>query len=135
VVLEALLLGIARTVVSVIRLLSDSWTARRRGPSERLRHLLRTKKEVAERLPAILSQTNGEAIIRELRRKDTYPDIDDSLRGISPWFKLELKGTYHRGIEVPLGSGGAHRRQGRTPSSLSAFRRSGPGAKPRPRTT
>jgi hypothetical protein len=43
---------------------------------------------VAERLPAILSQTNGEAIIRELRRKDTYPDIDDSLRGISPWFKL-----------------------------------------------
>jgi hypothetical protein len=58
------------------------------------------KKETNEKLWTILAETNGDAIIRELRRKDSYPAIDESLRSISPWFKVELKGTYHRGIEV-----------------------------------
>ena len=97
---EALLLGIARTAVSMVRLVTDWWARRRRGPSERLQRVLATKKEFSDGLPDVLSHTNGDAIIRELRRKDTYPALDDSLRGISPWFKVELKGTYHRGVEV-----------------------------------
>ena len=31
---------------------------------------------------------------------DDYPEVDESPWGISPWFKVEVKGQYHRGLEV-----------------------------------
>ncbi|MFA5030835.1 MAG: hypothetical protein WC495_04560 [Patescibacteria group bacterium] len=40
----------------------------------------------------------GEAIIRDINRMDTYPDIENK-KGISPWFKVEVKGLYHKGVE------------------------------------
>jgi hypothetical protein len=95
-------LGAVRAAVSTVRWFVDWLAGRGRGAGDRVRHALTIKAAVAERLPEILSQTNGEVIVREIRRKDTYPDPDDSLRGISPWFKVELKGTYHAGIEVFL---------------------------------
>jgi hypothetical protein len=42
----------------------------------------------------------GEAIIRDLKRLDSYPDVDERNKGISSWFKVELKDLYHRGIEA-----------------------------------
>ena len=48
------------------------------------------------------SGTHGDSIIRNVRRMDKYPDLDEKSRGISPWFKVELKGRYHRGIETFL---------------------------------
>jgi hypothetical protein len=45
---------------------------------------------------------HGEAIIRDITRMDNYPDIDDRKKGISSWFKVEVKGLYHRGVEVIL---------------------------------
>lgn len=42
----------------------------------------------------------SEAIIRDIKRMDSYPDIDTEEKGISPWFKVEVKGLYHRGLEV-----------------------------------
>jgi hypothetical protein len=48
------------------------------------------------------SGTRGDAIIRDVGRMDHYPDIDDTSRRISPWFKVEMKGLYHRGVEVFL---------------------------------
>lgn len=48
------------------------------------------------------SGTRGDTIIRDVKRMDKYPDIEDRSRGISPWFKVELKGIYHRGVEVFL---------------------------------
>lgn len=48
------------------------------------------------------SGTRGDTIIRDVKRMDKYPDIDERGRGISPWFKVELKGVYHRGVEVFL---------------------------------
>lgn len=48
------------------------------------------------------SGTRGDSIIRDVKRMDKYPDIEDKSRGISPWFKVELKGLYHRGVEVFL---------------------------------
>ena len=46
------------------------------------------KGNVLEQFPEVLPpRTNGDAIVRELRGKDTYPDLDKSLRGISLWFK------------------------------------------------
>lgn len=45
-----------------------------------------------------------DAIIRDVRRLDQYPNISDE-KGISPWFRVGLMGTYHRGILVWLSSG------------------------------
>jgi hypothetical protein len=45
-----------------------------------------------------------EAIIRDIKRMDSYPDIDTREQGISPWFKVEVKGLYHRGVEVFFGT-------------------------------
>jgi len=44
----------------------------------------------------------GEAIIRDISRMDNYPDVVDYKKGISSWFKVEVKGLYHRGVEVIL---------------------------------
>jgi len=44
----------------------------------------------------------GEAIVRDLSRMDEYPDSVDSKAGLSPWFKVEVKDLYHRGVEVIL---------------------------------
>ena len=41
-----------------------------------------------------------DVIIRDVRRIDRYPDTDESAKGISPWFRMGLVGTYHRGIYV-----------------------------------
>jgi hypothetical protein len=93
-------IGLFQFAVSVLRFLGDWWDRRRRSPAELLRRSLEVKEEVSGKLWTILAETNGDAIIREVRRKDSYPDLDNSLRSISPWFKVELKGTYHAGIEV-----------------------------------
>lgn len=42
-----------------------------------------------------------DVIIRDMRRIDRYPEIEDK-KGISPWFRVGLIGTYHRGIQVGL---------------------------------
>lgn len=42
-----------------------------------------------------------DAIIRDIKRVDSYPDTNGE-KGISPWFRVELVGTYHRGILVAL---------------------------------
>ena len=42
----------------------------------------------------------GDAIIRDIKRVDNYPETDEEGKGVSPWFKVEVKGLYHRGLEV-----------------------------------
>jgi hypothetical protein len=48
------------------------------------------------------SSWQSEAIIRDVRRVDEYPGIDEKKKGISSWFKVGLLGTYHRGILAGL---------------------------------
>jgi hypothetical protein len=43
----------------------------------------------------------GDVIIRDMKRIDGYPHTEDK-KGISPWFRVGLMGTYHRGIQVGL---------------------------------
>ena len=43
-----------------------------------------------------------DVIIRDVRRLDSYPEIDKRLKGISPWFRVGLMATYHKGIMVGL---------------------------------
>lgn len=46
-----------------------------------------------------------DVIIRDVKRLDVYPDLDAHEKGILPWFRLDLVGTYHRGILVAHGWG------------------------------
>jgi hypothetical protein len=48
------------------------------------------------------NNTRSDVIIRDVRRMDRYPDTAKG-KGISPWFRVGLVGTYHRGIQVALG--------------------------------
>jgi hypothetical protein len=46
----------------------------------------------------------SEIIVRDMRRIDNYPEAKET-RGISPWFRAGLAGTYHRGILAALSWG------------------------------
>lgn len=41
-------------------------------------------------------------IIRDIKRIDTYPNVDEKNKGISPWFRAGLMDTYYKGILVGL---------------------------------
>lgn len=60
------------------------------------------KVEICRKLPATPSGYASEVIIRDLARVDAYPEVDDRPWGISPWFKVEGRDLYHRGLEVFL---------------------------------
>lgn len=94
--------AIARLLFAVVSGIADWWSRRREGAAVRLRKSLDVKAELNEKLPEVLRETNGDVVIREVRRKDRYPEVDDSLRRISPWFNVELKGLYYNGLEVFL---------------------------------
>jgi hypothetical protein len=67
--------------------------------------LLRTKwkDEFEKNLKWIDDQEGyGEAIIRDVKRINVYPETDAKSKGVSPWFRVGVLGTYHRGIEVGL---------------------------------
>ena len=42
----------------------------------------------------------SEIIIRDIDRMEEYPDYDYKKKEISPYFKIELKDIYHKGIEA-----------------------------------
>jgi hypothetical protein len=46
--------------------------------------------------------TYGEAVVRDIDRVDQYPSTEKRPRRISPWFKTEINGLYHRGVELIL---------------------------------
>lgn len=60
------------------------------------------KKVIAKRLRSKLIM---DVIIRDMERIDSYPESSDKNKGISPWFKAGLMGTYHKGIQVGLNWG------------------------------
>jgi len=49
---------------------------------------------------------HADVIIRDMKRLDAYPDVDENEKGISPWFRLGLVETCHRGIMVAHTWGG-----------------------------
>lgn len=90
------------------RILRDIWgwvrgRKRRLSPSEivQLRQKWKTEFEqkLLERRRAGL---RTDVIVRDMRRIDRYPNTDDKGKGISPWFRVGLMGTYHKGILLGL---------------------------------
>jgi hypothetical protein len=72
---------------------------------EILKRRVELRTEFERRLPQEDEyRVRGEAIIRDIKRMDSYPKVDTRRRGISPWFGVEVKGLYHRGLEVFIGA-------------------------------
>jgi len=44
----------------------------------------------------------GEVIIRDIRRMDSYPRLDEKAKGISSWFCVAILALYHKGLQVGL---------------------------------
>jgi hypothetical protein len=79
------------------------WILRRFGkPDPEAVVLLRQqwKDEIEARLGR--PDEHSEAIIRDVKRADSYPHLSDKEKGISAWFRVGLLGVYHRGIQVGL---------------------------------
>lgn len=78
------------------------WLYKRWGPKDSGRILENRKKWKIEFEKNIELLKNQDVVIRDMARMDSYPELDDREKGISPWLKLEFKNLYHRGFEVFL---------------------------------
>ena len=97
----ALELGFLSPLYNLIRD-TGGWLYDKFGPKDPAKVLKHRTKWKAEFERQIELMKNHNLIIRDLVRMDSYPDIDGKAKGISPWFKTEFKGLYHRGFEVFL---------------------------------
>lgn len=86
-------------------IIKDSWAFYRRGKrrlteEQKLAARKRWSEEIDQKLLEHRKRTGHgiDIIVRDLQRIDRYPDIQDKAKGISPWFKCGLMGTYHRGV-------------------------------------
>jgi hypothetical protein len=90
----------------VYTLLKDAWTGlnkgRRRLTPEQVIDLRAKWKPQFEKYlwERIRDDLRTDIIIRDMKRLDRYPEAEGAARGISPWFRVGLAGTYHRGILV-----------------------------------
>ncbi|KPL05372.1 MAG: hypothetical protein AMJ73_01085 [candidate division Zixibacteria bacterium SM1_73] len=99
-------IGVIASIVTILTglFLAFRWILhklKKPSSSKKIEHRAKLKKEFLRNLPkADKHGVRGEAIIRDLKRLDSYPDLDNKNKGISPWFKVELKDLYHRGLEA-----------------------------------
>ena len=74
-----------------------------KNDEEEVKHALALKQEFQQNLQYDESGRDcGEAIIINIKDRGSYPDADEDDRAfrISNWFKIELKGLYHNGLEI-----------------------------------
>ena len=73
--------------------------------AEKIRHQEKIRAEISSYIQKINTEKlRRRIIIRDIDRVDSYPEVSDE-EGISPWFKVELAQTYHRGVQVFLKAG------------------------------
>lgn len=73
------------------------------NPEKIVERCQKWKDQIKEKLQWIDDKVGyGEVIIRDIKRNDLYPEVEEKKKGISPWFRVGLLGTYHRGIKVGL---------------------------------
>jgi hypothetical protein len=74
-----------------------------RTPSERVRHHEALRFQFRAEIDRCRAEKlRTDVIIRHVNRLDDYPNAKER-PGISPWFKVGLLDTYHKGIVVGLG--------------------------------
>ena len=92
----------------IYTVLKDAWSAlrgrRRRLSSAEILELRQKWKLLFEKeiWKTHAEKLRKDVIIRDMKRLDHYPDVDRKEKGISPWFRISLMGTYHKGILVGL---------------------------------
>ncbi|MBY0339420.1 MAG: hypothetical protein K2X11_22600 [Acetobacteraceae bacterium] len=80
--------------------------ASRLTPEEIIERRQRWKTEIEDEIARRRAKGLGKArdvIIRDLARINDYPTVNEREKGISPWFRAGLLGTYHRGVQIGLG--------------------------------
>jgi hypothetical protein len=94
-------IGLLSTAYNILRDVGRSLYERfkPKDPADILKHRTKWKVEFEKNLRLLENQN---VIIRDLNRMDSYPELNEKEKGISPWFKTEFKGLYHRGFEVFL---------------------------------
>lgn len=90
------------TTINLVGRYQDWKKEKKQGQEGLARYRTAMKRQVSENLKWPEKDASPEIIIRDLARIDEYPDTDNSVSGISPWFRVEVKGQYHRGLEVLL---------------------------------
>jgi hypothetical protein len=63
---------------------------------------VRGRDECERTLPRIKPGYHGKVVIRDIARLSMYPI--SSVQGTSAWYRSELTGFYHRGLEIILGT-------------------------------
>lgn len=77
--------------------------SKKQTPEEIVAHRQKWKNNFESHLHWIdENEEYGEAIIRDLKRMDAYPEVDEKGKGISSWFRVGVLGLYHRGVQVGL---------------------------------
>jgi hypothetical protein len=92
-------IGVAKDAISLL------WRSfRKPDPVQLIERRQKIKAEVESHLHWLNESARyGEAIIRDIKRADEYPNADTKSKGVSAWYKTTLLGTYHRGIQIGLG--------------------------------
>lgn len=74
--------------------------------SHRIQHRERLREKFrAEIFECRAKNLRQDVIVRHIDRVDSYPNIDEKEKGISPWFKAYLLDTYEKGIVLGLTMG------------------------------
>ncbi|MEQ1651335.1 MAG: hypothetical protein ABL897_02495 [Hyphomicrobium sp.] len=83
------------------------WLRGRRGalkPEEIVAQRLKWKPIFDQRIAVARRDKLGRDVtVKDVRRLNTYPEIDENARGITPWFPAGLVGTNDRGLLLLLG--------------------------------
>src|SRR5207249_1609540 len=88
---------------------TKAWKAlrgRRRSlaPQDIVGQRMKWKPEFEQHIRATQRQKlRSDVIVRDVRRLDGYPHINEKDKGISSWFRTALVGTYQAGVQLHLG--------------------------------
>lgn len=103
--IDLLTLSGLRFVGGLIKSGFQYWQVRNRMLSPEQRLALREKWRPVFETYVFTQQKKGgnlDAIMRDVRRLDEYPEVDEKAKGISPWFRFGLVDTYERGFVALL---------------------------------
>ena len=104
-------MGIISTAKEIVDVIISWKRTHKPTAKDLIAHRIRMREEIERNLHHFTNSSKEvigyeDIIIRNVRRMDEFPELDEHEVGMSPWLKLDVSGFYHRGIEVFLITGG-----------------------------